>query len=204
MFKNVIFDWSGVICDDTYASYQADMDMFRECGVPEITFEEFKQEWEMPFMNFLHKYIPDITFEEQHEIFKKAIVKYNQNKLYAGAEVTLKKLFDNQINLFIVSSDLGIIIDTLNLFNLRNFFIEVIYKVHDKTESVRNLIQKYNLDSEETIFIGDTNHEIETSKVVGIKSGAVIWGYCPAEKLKALKPDFLIENFNQLEKIVLK
>ncbi len=204
MFKNVIFDWSGVICDDTYASYQADMDLFRECGVAPITFEEFKQEWEMPFMNFLHKYIPNITFVKQHKIFKKAIVKYNQNKLYPGAQDILKKLSDNQINLFIVSSDLGIIIDTLNLFNLKDLFTEVVYKVHDKTESVKNLIQKYNLDPDQTIFIGDTNHEIETSQKLGIKSGAVTWGYCLEEKLKALNPDFLIKNFTELEQIILK
>lgn len=201
MFKNVIFDWSGVICDDTYASYQADMDLFRKFGVAP---EEFKREWEMPFMNFLHKYISNITFEEQHKIFKKAITKYNQNKLYSGAEATLKKLSDNQINLFIVSSDIGVIIDTLNLFNLKDLFTEVVYKAHDKTESVKNLIQKYNLNLTETIFIGDTNHEIETSKIVGIKSGAVIWGYCLEEKLKSLNPDFLIKNFTQLEQIILK
>lgn len=204
MFKNVIFDWSGVICDDAYAVYQADMDMFKEFGVKPISFEEYRQEWEMPFMNFLHKYIPDLTMEQQSRIFPKAIVKYQQNKLFSGATTTLKKLSNNQLNLFIVSSDIGIIIDTLDQFNLKDLFTEVIYKVHDKTESVRNLVKKYNLNPTETIFIGDTNHEIETSKTVGIKSGAVTWGYSPAEKLKALNPDFLIHDFSQLQQIVLK
>jgi phosphoglycolate phosphatase-like HAD superfamily hydrolase len=204
MFKNVIFDWSGVICDDAYAVYQADMDMFKEFGVKPISFEEYRREWEMPFMNFLHKYIPNLTMEQQKEIFPKNIAKYQQNKLFPGADITLKKLSDNQINLFIVSSDIGIIINTLNQFNLKNLFTEVIYKVHDKTESVRNLVQKYNLNPGKTIFIGDTNHEIETSQTVGIKSGAVTWGYCLEEKLKTLNPDFLIHDFSQLEQIVLK
>lgn len=204
MFKNVIFDWSGVICDDIYAVYQADMDMFQEFGVSPITFTEFKQQWEMPFMNFLHKYIPDLTMEQQSQLFPKFIAKYNKNQLFPKAEATLKKLFDNQTNLFIVSSDIGIIIDMLKSFRIENLFTEVVYKVHDKTESVKNLIQKYNLNLNKTIFIGDTNHEIETSKIVGIKSGAVTWGYSPAEKLKALNPDFLIHNFSQLEEIVLK
>jgi len=204
MFKNVIFDWSGVICDDIFAVYQADMDMFKEFGVEAITFEEFKQQWEMPFMNFLHKYIPNITMEQQGKIFKKAILKYNQNKIFPGADATVKKLFDHQINLFIVSSDIGIILDMLKFFKIENLFTEVIYNVHDKTKSVRNLVQKYNLNPDQTIFIGDTNHEIETSKTVGIKSGAVTWGYCLEEKLKALNPDFLIHNFSQLEEIVLK
>ena len=204
MFKNVIFDWSGVICDDAFAVYQADMDMFREFGVEPITFEEFRQQWEMPFMNFLHKYMPDITMEQQSKIFKKAILKYNQNKLFPQSESTIKKLFDNKINLFIVSSDLGLILDQLKLFKLENFFTEVAYNAHDKTESVRNLVKKYNLNPDETIFIGDTNHEIETSQTVGIKSGAVIWGYCLEEKLKTLNPDFLIHDFSQLEQIVLK
>ena len=204
MFKNVIFDWSGVICDDAFAVYQADMDMFKEFGVKPITFEEFRQQWEMPFMNFLHKYMPDITMEQQSKIFKKAILKYNQNKLFPESESTIKKLFDNKINLFIVSSDLGLILDQLKLFKLEKFFTEVAYNAHDKTESVKNLVKKYNLNPDETIFIGDTNHEIETSQTVGIKSGAVTWGYCLEEKLKTLNPDFLIHDFSQLEQIVLK
>ena len=142
--------------------------------------------------------------EQQGKIFKKAILKYNQNKIFPGADATVKKLFDHQINLFIVSSDIGIILDMLKFFKIENLFTEVIYNVHDKTKSVRNLVQKYNLNPDQTIFIGDTNHEIETSKTVGIKSGAVTWGYCLEEKLKALNPDFLIHNFSQLEEIVLK
>lgn len=204
MFQNVIFDWSGVICDDAYAVYQADMDMFQEFGVAPITFEEFKREWEMPFMNFLHKYIPNLTMEQQSQIFPKAIAKYNKNQLFPNVESTLEKLFDHQINLFIVSSDIGAILDMLKFFKIENLFKEIIYNVHDKTESVKNLVQKYSLNPKETIFIGDTNHEIETSKIVGIKSGAVTWGYSPEEKLKALNPDFLIHNFSQLEEIVLK
>lgn len=204
MFQNVIFDWSGVICDDAFAVYQADMDMFKEFGVKPISFEEYKREWEMPFMNFLHKYIPGLTMEQQSKIFPKAIAKYNKNKLFPGVEITLKKLFDNQVNLFIVSSDIGIILDMLKFFKLEKFFTEVVYNVHDKTKSVQNLIQKYNLNPDQTIFIGDTNHEIETSQTVGIKSGAVTWGYCLEEKLKTLNPDFLIHNFSQLKKIVLK
>jgi len=204
MFKNIIFDWSGVICDDTYAVYQADMEIFKAFGVKEISFEEFKREWEMPFMNFLHKYIPNLKIEEQEEIYHQAIVKFNQNKMFGNINQIIKKFFNHKVDLFIVSSDPGLLLKQMKLFDIDGLFKEVIYDVHNKTDSVRNLIEKYNLDLSQTIFIGDTNHEIETSKIVGIKSGAVTWGTFDEDKLKLFKPDFIVHNLDELENLILK
>jgi phosphoglycolate phosphatase len=203
MFQNVIFDWSGVICDDTYAVYQADMDVFKAFGASVISFEEFKREWEMPFMNFLHKYLPDITIEQQGSVFKQSIAKYNQDKIFNGIDKSIKKFFDRKINLFIVSSDPGILLEQINLFGLSGLFKEVIYKVHDKTEPVKELVKKYELNLEETVFIGDTNHEIEAGKSVGIKTGAVTWGTFNEEKLKSYKPDYIFHDLIELEKAIL-
>lgn len=204
MFQNIIFDWSGVICDDTYVVYQCDMEIFKAFGVEPISFEEFKREWEMPFMNFIHKYIPNVTMEQQSGIFKKALYKYNQNKIFDGFDKVIKKFFDLQINLFILSSDPGLLLDQIKIFKLDGLFKEVIYGVHDKTESLKNLVKKYDLSLDQTIFIGDTSHEIETSKIVGIKSCGVTWGTFLEEKLKPFNPDFIVHNLSELEQIILK
>jgi phosphoglycolate phosphatase-like HAD superfamily hydrolase len=75
--------------------------------------------------------------------------------------------------------------------------------VHDKLEGINTLLKNKNLDLKNTFFIGDSNHETEVSKKVGIKSVAVTWGFNNEQKLKSGNPDFLVHNVAELEKIIL-
>lgn len=204
MFQNIIFDWSGVVNDNTNAIYKCNMEIFKAFNTPLISCEEFRREFETPYMRFLNRYIPTLKIEDQNEIFKNAIQKYDQNQMFKDADKSIKKFFDCQINMFVVSSDFPeTILKQVKLFGLENIFKEIVYDVHDKTESADKLVKNYNLNLDKTIFIGDTNHEIEAGKKVGIKTGAVTWGICLEEKLKSYNPDFMVHNLDELEKIVL-
>ena len=66
------------------------------------------------------------------------------------------------------------------------------------------MIKTNNLKLNETIFLGDSNHEIEEAKEVGILSGAITWGFTSKERLEALKPDFVISNLEELKSVVLE
>lgn len=94
MFKNIIFDWSGVINDDTHSDYKAIIAVLKHFGGPDMTFEEFREKWELPFMNFYNKYIPNanLTAEEQFPVYDKYIKQYKNPKLYKGLNLTIKKL----------------------------------------------------------------------------------------------------------------
>jgi len=88
--------------------------------------------------------------------------------------------------------------------NLHGIFSEINSEVHDKSEDIRETIARNNFNPEETIFIGDTAHEVEAGKSGGTKTGAVTWGYNSEDKLKAAKPDFIIHDLKGLEGIILK
>jgi HAD superfamily hydrolase (TIGR01509 family) len=205
MFQNIIFDWSGVINDNAYSIYQTHMDIFRSFNAKEISFEEFKKEWMAPYMKFYNKFLPEVTREQQEEGYKKAIVKFDQNKPYEGIPELLKKLSDKKIKMFIVSSDYPeTLFGQIKDFGLNDFFTEVFHSLHEKKEASKTIIDKYNLNPENTIIIGDTNHEIEVGKEVGIKTCAVTWGTAIEENLKKFNPDFIAHDLAELEGILLK
>lgn len=204
MFQNIVFDWSGVINDNTYAVYQAVMAVFDFSNTKRISFEEFKRDWRQPVIDFYHLYIPDMVLDETKEVFRQNILKYDQNKPYIGIVNLVKKIKKSNKKLFVITSDLSQTINNqLKAFNLENIFDEIVVESHDKTKDLENLIKKYSLDLQETVFIGDSNHEIESGQKLGIKTIAVTWGFCLEEKLKSYNPDFIVHNLDELEKIIL-
>lgn len=204
MFKNIIFDWSGVINDNAYAVYQTVIAIFDFFNTKRISFEEFKREWRQPVIDFYHLYIPDMVLENTKEIFKQNILKYDQNKPYVGFVDLTKKLKVNNKKLFVITSDLPQTINNqLKIFNLENTFDKIVVESHDKAKDLEYLIKKYSLDLQETVIVGDSNHEIESGKKVGTKTIAVTWGFCLEEKLKSYNPDFMVHNLDELEKIIL-
>jgi phosphoglycolate phosphatase len=206
MFKNIIFDWSGVIKDAVEDHVWVINRMFKNLGAKEMTLEEMQQNWEQPYMKFWNKYYPEMTLEEEQKIYYQAILHEDcpPAKPYPGIVGLIKKLKKKNIFMAVLSSDAPeTVLPEIKNFDLENIFDDLEIKVHDKSEVIESLISRNNFKKEETVFIGDTNHEIEVGKSAGIKTIAVTWGFYPENRLKALNPDYLVHNIKELEDILL-
>ncbi len=204
MIKNIIFDWSGVINDSVENHLCIANKIFKEFNGPQITLEEMRESWVQPYMLFYNKYLPNLTFEEEDVAYRKAILECPQNKPYAGIVALLKIFKEKEIKMTILSSDIHEnLMSDIQSFGLENIFIDIISNVYHKSDGIKELIERNNFKIQETIFIGDSNHEIEVGKEAGVKTGAVTWGYSTKAKLEILKPDFLINNLNELKLAVL-
>ncbi|MBU3896162.1 HAD family hydrolase [Patescibacteria group bacterium] len=198
MIKNIIFDWSGVVKDCIDDHFNVVNRMLKEHGLPSISSSELKKEWRQPYMAFYSKYFPKITLEEEKELYKRAIAKSPKAKAYPGICQLIKS--EKNKRLFVASGDYPFtILKEIEDFQLSSVFDDVLIDLHDKEKAVSDLLKKYNLELKETLIIGDTNHEIEVGKKLGIKTGAVTWGFCSEDFLKSLKPDFLIHNIEELK-----
>lgn len=204
MIKNIIFDWSGVINDSVKNHLCVVNEMFKELGAKEISLEEMKENWVQPYMLFYNKFLPNLTHEKEEIAYKKAILKCPKGKVYPGIVNLLKNFKEKGIKMVILSSDLPeTLFSEMKSFGLEGVFIDVVTHIYHKLNDIQELIKRNNFKKEETIFIGDSNHEIEEGKNVGIKTGAVTWGYCTKAKLESLKPDFLINNLEELKTAIL-
>ncbi|MFA6586089.1 MAG: HAD hydrolase-like protein [Candidatus Paceibacterota bacterium] len=204
MIKNIIFDWSGVIKDCVLDYLTISNKIFKHFGAKEISLKELREEYCQPFMLYYNKYLPDITFEQQADVYRKAISEIPEVKQYKGISDLIKEFKNQGKNLVVISSDNPeTLLQEMKSFGLDGVFNEVIFRAYDKEETTRRVIEDNNFKLDETIFIGDSNHEIEVGKKVGIKTGAVTWGFCTKERLEALEPDFLINSLEELRDIVL-
>jgi HAD superfamily hydrolase (TIGR01509 family) len=207
MFKNIIFDWTGVIKDAAVSHLWVVNKMFVSMGLKEISFSELRENWEEPYMLFWSKYLSGLTLEKEQELYRKTLTDpdYPEPSAYKNIVGLIKKFRKKGILINVLSADLkDIILPEIEKFGLSGVFGEVIVNVHDKTEAIDELIKRNNFEPAETIFIGDSNNEIEAGKKVGIKTATVTWGLNTEEKLKSSNPDFIIHNLNELENLILK
>jgi phosphoglycolate phosphatase len=206
MFKNIIFDWSGVIKDAVDAQLWTVNKMFESVGLTEISIEEMKENWEQPYMLFYNKYMPGWSLDDEKEAYYKAISRedYPRSHPYTGIVELIKKLNKKGVQMVILSSDsTSNIFSEIKQFGLENIFKEVVVDIHDKSEKIHELAKRNKFNYKETVFIGDSNHEVEVGKEAGVETIAVTWGFCTEEKLKSTNPDFLVHNIKELEKVLL-
>jgi phosphoglycolate phosphatase len=203
--KYIIFDWSGVIKDGVESNLWIYNKIFKKFGAKVISLEEFRENYELPYMNFFKKYLPNLTTKEEQESYREYIFDENcpKSKSCDGIVDLIKKLKDKNYYLAVVSSDFQeTLLSEIKEYGLDNIFDEIITDVHDKLEGVNSVIKKAEVVLEDTFFIGDSNHEIEVARQVGINSVAATWGFCSENKLISKNPDFLVHNSEELEAIL--
>jgi ADP-ribose pyrophosphatase YjhB (NUDIX family) len=74
--------------------------------------------------------------------------------------------------------------------------------VLDKRTKIRDILVGNHLRADETLFIGDMEHDIETAHHGGIHSCAVLTGYNTLEQLRAARPDLIVEHLGELRRLL--
>jgi len=70
--------------------------------------------------------------------------------------------------------------------------------------AILNIIDRFNVKLEDTIYIGDSIVDIDASRNAKIKVISCAWGYQNKEILSLRNPDFLIDSPNDLLNILVK
>jgi len=74
--------------------------------------------------------------------------------------------------------------------------------VMDKRKKIHDILKDNQLRTEETLFIGDMHHDIETAQHGGIHACGVLTGYNTLEQLRRARPDLIVENLHELREIL--
>jgi phosphoglycolate phosphatase len=73
----------------------------------------------------------------------------------------------------------------------------------EKEEIIKYIIEKYQLEKEKTIMIGDRKYDIIGAKNNGIDSIGVLYGYGTKEELEEAKPTYFCSRIDKLLKLLL-
>ncbi len=200
VIRNIIFDWSGTLVDDLPAVWLATNHVLEQAQRPTITLETFRAEFCLPFTTFYDKFTPHIPLPQLEEWFHGRF-KQVQDSVCALPHATQFVNFcrEHQLRTFLLSTVRD---DHFAVQHRASGFGEFLEKpytgVWDKRQKIHAIIAENGLNPDETLFIGDMQHDIETARHGGIHSCAVLTGYNTLEQLRAAAPDLIVEHLGEL------
>jgi ADP-ribose pyrophosphatase YjhB (NUDIX family) len=82
-------------------------------------------------------------------------------------------------------------------------FFETIHAgVLDKRHALPGILEAHGLRPDETAFIGDMEHDVETARACGVHSVAVLTGYDPPAKLMKAGPEVVVADLSRLRRLL--
>jgi len=204
VIRNIIFDWSGTLVDDLPAVWHATNYVLTQAARAEMTLEQFRTEFQLPFTLFYDKHTPHIPLPQLEDWFHTSF-KQAQDSVcplpYARDFIEFCRGL--KLRTFVLSTVREDHFEVQrNASGFGNSFEKTYLGVWDKRKKIHDLIAENKLSPDETLFIGDMKHDIETARHGGVHCCAVLTGYNTLQDLRSVQPDLIVEHLGELRDIL--
>ncbi|HVE17199.1 MAG TPA: HAD family hydrolase [Chthoniobacterales bacterium] len=204
MIRNLLLDWSGTLADDLGPVLKATNSIFRHYGRRDLTLEEFRRDFRLPFSGFYAELLPEATLEGLEPLYERFFSGlHDEVELLPGAREFIDFCRRSRRRIFLLSTIKASHFDAqAGRLGVRDVFEHPYVEIMDKREKIREILATHELDPTETAFVGDMVHDIETARHGGVTSIAVLTGFDSLEKLAPAQPDVVVANLAVLQKLL--
>lgn len=217
MIKLVVFDWNGVLIADTRACMAADNHVLKTFGGRPVDLKTYRDTIIIPSINF---YIKHGCNREQliresdkvggifHSFYETRATKVRTRR---GAHKLLDWLSRNSITSIILSNHtVSGISFQLDRLKIKKYFKDVLanteldssMKKRNKEQKLTEYFNNRKLKRSEIIIIGDSPEEVEIGRRLQITTVAITNGYYSKKRLLDSKPDHMIDNLEELTRLI--
>lgn len=206
MIKLVIFDIDGTIANTDQMlieTYKTMYGMYRK-DLKKIDIERIKTFSGPPLNETLANEFPNedqkFMYDEYKRLSRPNYIKYAT--LFPNVKETLLALKKDGYILSIATSKMRSATKfTLNLLNIENIFdfmvcADDISNPKPHPQSINIILDKFKVNKDETIFIGDSKYDSECAKNAGVK--CVLMNFVKRDIPDCLKPDYTLDNYEKL------
>jgi phosphoglycolate phosphatase len=208
-YKHIIWDWNGTLLNDVDYCRKIINRILVENDLPELSLQKYREIFTFPVQDYYEAAGLDFSKKSFEVLGKEFIDEYESNKLSCS-------LHDNAVELLSLIHKQGIgqsvlsaylhdnLVKILEHYNLTQYFDNIIgldnIYAGSKTHLGLMLIEQLNLPGNEILFVGDTLHDAEVAKAMGVDCVLIANGHQSKEKLQE---DFrnLYDNLYQLKDI---
>ncbi len=215
MYKAVIFDLDGTLLDTLDDLMNAVNFALREFSFPERTREEIRSFIGNGVIKLMERSTPDntdaVTQEKCLETFRRYYLEHMSDNTdpFKGIIPLLERLKTEGISTAVVSNKLHSAVVGL----CEDYFpslIDIPLGVAEEKErkpsplNIYKAMEILSSDKENTIYVGDSNVDVETAHRADLKCIGVTWGFRDREELLAHSCDFLADTSDEVLKLILE
>ena len=215
MVRTVIFDLDGTLLNTIQDLANAGNWTCRKNGWPEYTLPAFQAMVGHGIANLVKQFSPEDCREPEQ--LARTIADYtayygahcvDETAPYKGIPELLRELKERGLQLAVYSNKA----DEFTRRIIGHWFPDTFALVRGKLEGVpvkpeaagiRMVLELLEADPASTLFVGDSNVDIQTGHNGSLKACGVTWGFRSRESLEAAGADFLADTVEELKQVIL-
>jgi phosphoglycolate phosphatase len=191
-YDNIIWDWNGTLLNDIQLTIDIVNKMLPAHGDTQLNLKTYRSIFGFPILDYYKNLGFNFELESFDDLTKQFIQQYNgavrQFKLHNEALVVLNHFKTHGKNQCILTAAFKKdVIELLDHYELTSYFsaIEGLdnYKAASKVERGKALLNDNQLNPETCIMFGDTMHDFEVAKAIGIDCKLIANGHQSKERL---------------------
>lgn len=203
MYKGVLFDLDGTICDTNQLIFQSLRHVLLSENIPNVSDDFLLTYWGKPLYYQLNKFLPDRNdydlLIDRYRTFYRNNQNYYLSEFYGIAEMLqLLKLANKSLGI-VTSKHTKFAIETLDYLNYSQYFnfvigCDLVKNVKPDPEPILKAIDIMGYKKCEAIYIGDNADDIVAAKKSNISSAIIGWSLTKRKILLNESPDFIFET----------
>lgn len=193
--KHIIWDWNGTLLNDASLSVNIINSVLKKRNLKRIDVSYYQEIFQFPIAEYYKKLGFDFEKDAFESLANEYITEFEKRSkdctLHSGATSALQTLKAKNINQFILSAhEHDSLLDNLKAHQVNHFFEAVYglehYKADSKLGRGKVLIHDHQLSLDDTLLIGDTDHDYEVAKALGVQCVLIADGHQSLSRLSAI------------------
>lgn len=189
----VIFDWNGTLIDDLELCLALLNSMLKKRGLAEYDVAGYREIFTFPVIDYYRKAGFDFkkeSFDELSvEFMDQYVAEYKKCPLVPNCEAVLAKLHDRGVSCVVLSATKqDYLEEQIAAFNLTGHFDDLVgirnIKAAGKIERAKQWMKDKGLNPDECIMVGDSIHDSEVARELGIDCLLITSGHQSRKRLE--------------------
>lgn len=193
-YRHLIWDWNGTLLDDAWLCREIMNGQLARRGLPTLSAERYEEIFDFP----VEKYYRAVGFDWSRESFQEAgtefIREYEARKkecsLQQGAQDLLSRIVEGGWSQAVLSAySHPALEEFLGYFGVRRHFRSIAgsrdHYASGKVEHGLKMLEELHVSPRETLLIGDTTHDAEVARAMGVDCVLLPCGHNSRARLEA-------------------
>jgi HAD superfamily hydrolase (TIGR01509 family) len=206
--RGVLFDWDGTLIDSYGADSSAYLAMFRELGISwglEELAQHYSPNW---YRVYRAAKLPRARWDDADRVWRTQYAKHSP-RLIAGARQVLTRLGRLHHLGLVTSGDRDRVMRQLRAFRLTRVFGARVCSGDTPERKphpgpLRLALKQLRLQPSACVYVGDSPEDLQMAQSAGVQAIAVLGPFPTEKRLRAARPDFLLESIRELPDVLKK
>jgi len=192
-YHHIIWDWNGTLLNDHWLCVEVMNTMLAERNLPLLTLERYRDIFDFPVRDYYEKLGFDFKAESFEVVGMDFMIRYNERqkecRLHEGVQHVLSCLKEKGFSQYILSAreENELRKETRDL-KVAEYFKHIDglddHYAHGKTDVGVRLLKEIDDDIRSILFIGDTCHDADVARELGIDCVLIPNGHHSAQRLE--------------------